>query len=50
MPFSRAFALPSVAIAYDIGSGMDLVGGGTPAASAAMRTTSALLIIFSEIR
>ena len=27
-----------------------MAGGGTPAASAAMRATSALLIIFSEIR
>ena len=50
VPRSFALMLPAVAIAYDIGSGIDLVGAGTPAASAAMRTTSALLIIFSEIR
>src|SRR6478752_6853665 len=50
VPRSFALMLPTVAKAYDIGSGIDLVGAETPAASAAIRTTSELLIIFSEIR
>ena len=47
VPRSFALMLPAVANAYDTGSGIDLAGAGTPAASAAMRTTSALLINFS---
>src|SRR6476661_2694649 len=50
VPLTRALKLPIAAIVQDMASGTDFSGAGTPAASAAMRTTSALLIIRSEIR
>lgn len=50
VPRIRPRRLPTAAITHDTGSGTVRDGGSTPAASAAIRTTSVLGIIFSDTR